>query len=83
MKIFVILLFVSSSVFAKDTLNDFNKKLMENFDKDIKSDNDFAVKKDRGPARGPASVAPEADPQNITEEKKLDKSIRQTGHRAW
>lgn len=83
MKIFFVMLLASSSVFAKDTLNDFNKKLMENFDKDIKTDNDLSVKKDRGPARGPASVAPEVDLQNVSEEKKIDKNLRQTGHRDW
>lgn len=79
MKYLIIFCLVVTSAFAKDTLNDFNKKLLENFDKDIRTDNDLSLKKDRGPSRGPASVGPAM----IEEEKKIDKNIRQTGHRAW
>lgn len=79
MKYLIFFFVVSTQAFAADKLNDFNKKLMENFDKDIKTDNDFSVRKDRSPSRGPASLAPEI----IEEEKKIDKTVRQTGHRAW
>lgn len=79
MKYLILFCLVVTPAFAKDTLNDFNKKLIENFDKDIKTDNDLSLKKDRGPSRGPASVAPEM----IEEEKKIDKNVRQFGHRSW
>ncbi|MES2526834.1 MAG: hypothetical protein V4598_07090 [Bdellovibrionota bacterium] len=82
MKYLILFVLVSGQVFAADKLNDFNKKLMENFDKDIKTGNDVSVKKDRNPSRGPASVAPEIDTQNVKEEKKFEKS-NQTGHRDW
>lgn len=80
MKFLIILSLVVSPAFAKDKLEDFNKRLLENFDKDIRTDNDMSVKKDRGASRGPASVAPESA---VQEEKKIDKTIRQTGHRDW
>jgi hypothetical protein len=83
MKYLLLFSLVASSAFAKDKLTDFNQKLLENFDKDIKTDNDLSLKKDRGPARGPASVAPEEDLQNVQEEKKIDRSVRQTGHKDW
>ncbi len=79
MKYLILFGLFTTQAFAADKLNDFNKKLMENFDKDMKTDNDYSIRKDRGPARGPASVAPEV----IQEEKKIDKNVRQTGHRAW
>ncbi len=82
MKYLILITLVSGQVFAADKLNDFNKKLMENFDKDIKTGNDLSVKKDRHPSRGPASVAPEIELQNVKEEKKIDKT-NQTGHRDW
>lgn len=78
MKYLILFCLVITPAFAKDTLNDFNKKLLENFNKDIRTDNDLSLKKDRGPSRGPASVAPGI----IEEEKQIDKT-RQTGHRAW
>ncbi len=83
MKYLILIIMVSGQVFAADKLQDFNKKLMENFDKDIKTGNDLSMKKERNPSRGPASVAPEIDLQNVEEEKKIDKSVRQTGHRDW
>ncbi len=79
MKYLILFCLVTTQAFAADKLNDFNKNLMENFDKDMKTDNDLSLRKDRGPSRGPASVAPEM----IEEEKKIDKTVRQTGHRAW
>lgn len=79
MKYLIFFCLVSSQAFASDKLDDFNKKLMENFNEDIRTDNDLSVRKDRGASRGPASVAPEM----IQEEKKIDKSVRQTGHRDW
>ncbi len=82
MKYLILFTLVSGQVFAADRLNDFNKKLMENFDKDIKTDNDLSVRKDRNPSRGPASVAPEIDSKNVQEEKRIDQT-RQTGHRDW
>ncbi len=78
MKYLILFCLVTTQAFAADKLNDFNKKLMENFDKDIKTDNDLSLRKDRGPSRGPASVAPEI----IEEEKKIDKTS-QIGHRGW
>lgn len=83
MKFLAILLLASTSALAKDSLTDFNQKLMENFNKDIRNGNDLAVKKEKGPARGPASVVPENYPRTMTEEKKLEKNIRQTGHPDW
>jgi hypothetical protein len=82
MKYLILFAIVSGQVFAADGLKDFNQKLMENFDKDIKAENDFSVKKDRNPSRGPASIAPKTDTQNIQEEKRIDQT-RQTGHRDW
>lgn len=78
MKYLILFCLVVTPAFAKDTLNDFNKKLLENFNKDIRTDNDLSLKKDRGPSRGPASVAP----AEIKEEKKIEKN-NQMGHRAW
>lgn len=78
MKYLILICLFVKPVFAKNTLNDFNKKLLENFNKDIRTDNDLSLKKDQGPARGPASVAP----AEIKEEKKIEKT-NQTGHRAW
>ena len=83
MKYLLLISMVMTPAFAKDKLTDFNQKLMENFEKDIKSDNDLSLKKDRGPARGPASVAPEQDSQHLDVDKKIDKSVRQTGHTDW
>jgi hypothetical protein len=83
MKYLLLFSFVLSPAFAKDKLSDFNQKLMENFDKDIKTDNDLSLKKDRGPSRGPASVTPEQDLQHTDVDKKIDKSVRQTGHTDW
>jgi hypothetical protein len=79
MKYLILFCLVSTQAFAGDALLNFNKQLMENFDKDMKTNNDLSVRKNRGPVRGPASVAPEI----IEEEKKIDKTVRQTGHRAW
>ncbi len=80
MKYLILLSLISSSAFAEDKLDDFNKKLLENFNKDISADN---VRKNHVPSRGPASVAPEMDSKNIQEEKKIDKNVRQIGHRDW
>lgn len=79
MKYLIFLLLTTTQVLAADKLDDFNRKLMENFDKDVKNENDLSIRKNRGPARGPASVAPE----RIQEEKKIDKSIRQNGLQDW
>jgi hypothetical protein len=79
MKYFILFCLVTSQVFAADKLGDFNKELMEKFDQDIRTDNDVAIKKDQHPSRGPASVAPEM----IEEENKINKTVRQTGHRDW
>lgn len=81
MKYLVLFCLVTSPAFAKDKLDDFNKKLMENFDKDIRTDNDLRVKKDRAPSRGPASVDPDA--VQVEQENKIDKTVRQTGHKDW
>lgn len=80
MKYLVLFCLVVTPAFAKDKLDDFNKRLLENFDKDIRTDNDTRVKKVSAPSRGPASVAPESV---VEEEKKIDKTVRQTGHRDW
>lgn len=79
MKYLLIFSLFTSTTFAADKMNDFNKKLLENFEKDVKADNDLSLRKMQGPSRGPASVAPEV----IEEEKKIDKNVRQTGHRDW
>ena len=81
MKYLVLFCLVITPALAKDKLDDFNKQLMENFDKDIRSDNDTKVKRDRVPSRGPASVAPES--VQIEDQKKIDKTVRQTGHTDW
>ncbi len=79
MKYLLIFSVFISTAFAKDNLNDFNKKLLENFEKDVKGDNDLSLRKNQGPSRGPASVAPVV----IEEEQKFDKNVRQTGHKDW
>lgn len=79
MKYLILLCLVTTQSFAADKLNDFNKKLMEKFNHDIKTDNDLSVRKNRGPVRGPASVAP----GNVEEEKKIDKTVRQNGLQSW
>lgn len=80
MRYLIFFALLCSSAYAKDRLDDFNKKLLENFQKDLRSDNAQGVRKERVPTRGPASVAPESV---IEEEKKIDKTVRQTGHRDW
>ena len=81
MKYLMLFCLATTSALANDKLGDFHQDLMRNFDRDVKNDNELRVKKDRGPARGPASVVPENRP--IQEENKIDKNVRQTGHRAW
>lgn len=81
MKYLMLFCFVVTSAFAKDKLDNFHRDLMENFDKDIRTDNDTRVKKERVPTRGPASVDPGA--AQIQEQKKIDKTVRQTGHTDW
>ncbi|MFL5785451.1 MAG: hypothetical protein ACJ76H_12610 [Bacteriovoracaceae bacterium] len=83
MKYLLLFSLVVTSAFAKDNLSDFNQRLLEKFDKDIKTDNDLSLKKEKGPTRGPASVAPEKDVQHVDVENKIDRSVRQTGHKDW
>jgi hypothetical protein len=86
MKIFSVLMMLCSfSVLAlekKDEVKSFNKVLLDDVQKDIAGENDFAFKKDQGPMRGPASVSEPMIPAT-KEEKKFDKQHRQLGPSTW
>jgi hypothetical protein len=84
MKYFVLmnLLTFSTNLLAKD-VKDFNKVLIQNVQKDINNDNDFAFRKSEG--RKPASVEESVvDERKIQEEKKIDRmNNRHFGPNKW
>ena len=79
MKIIVCLsLLISSVAWTKSTQN-FNKAITDDFQKEIKNDED---KFKRPVMRGPASVEP-TPASAIKEPSKIDKNIRQIGPSNW
>lgn len=82
MKLLFILVLVtfSAQVLAKD-VKDFNKALIEDVKEDLNTENDFNLKSDKAPMRGPASVGGELE---IEEPKtKVETKDRQLGTNKW
>jgi hypothetical protein len=80
MKLFFILIIVTSFVYAKkDEVRDFNKLLLEDVQKDIETDNAEDLKVKEGASRAPASIEPVS--QEVPETK-TDK-LKQLGPSKW
>lgn len=80
----MVLVLGTSVAFAKHDVTGFNKALMDDVQKDLKTDNDQNLKSDNSPMRGPASVETEADEEVvIQEDSKTDKKDRQIGANKW
>jgi hypothetical protein len=73
----------TSVAFAKNDVNEFNKALIEDVKRDLKTDNDQKLKSNNAPMRGPASVETEPEETVITEDSKTDKKDRQFGANKW
>lgn len=69
---------MTSVAWSKATIN-FNQALTEDVQNEIKNDED---KFKRPVMRGPASVGP-GTVEEIKEPSKIDKNVRQIGHRNW
>lgn len=82
MKLLFIFFLVASSaqVLAKD-VKDFNKALIQDVQKDINSQNDFDLKSDKAPMRGPASVGGELEIEKP--KTKVESKDRQLGADKW
>jgi putative lipoic acid-binding regulatory protein len=82
---FLILLTCFSTQILGKTVQDFNKALIEDVQKDIKQDNDYDLKTKESITRSPASVesVEESRSEEIEEESKIDKSFRQIGSKNW
>lgn len=81
MKLLVVLtLLFPFSTFAKSTVKDFNKALMEKVESDAKDETNDHFRKS-APGRGPASV-PTAEPEFYGNEK-IEKNLRQIGTQKW
>jgi len=80
MKLFFILIIITSFVYAKkDEVRDFNKLLLEDVQKDIETDNAEDLKVKEGASRAPASIG--SDVQEVPETK-TDK-LKQLGSSKW
>lgn len=79
MKLFVCFLILSSTVFARTSVESFNKALIKNVESDIQKD-DERFKKPSA-SRGPASV--ETREPVFYENQKVDKNVRQLGRSKW
>lgn len=80
MKITILtLVLMTTTAFAKEEVKQFNKVLMDDVQKDVKAENNFAMKK--SPMRGPASV--EAVEPVMEDNSKLEKKERQLGTSKW
>ena len=79
-----ILITLSTQSFAK-SVKEFNKALIEDVQKDIKKENDLDLKTRESITRSPASVEDAQDSRNeeIEEESKIDKNVRQIGSKNW
>jgi hypothetical protein len=75
----LVICFSSFAAFAKTDVQDFNKALIQNVEKEVKQDEDRFRKTSVG--RGPASVQ-EKEPEFYGDQK-IDKTVRQTGHSKW
>lgn len=75
------LIFMSFSGFSKEVKN-FNKVLIREVQKDIQNENDQTFRKKNSPMRGPASVSEERTAPPM-EETKIDKNVKQLGHKNW
>jgi len=80
----MVLALTSSMAFARN-VNDFNKVLIDDVRKDITTDNDQALKKDKNaPMRGPASVEETGNTKQIIHnETEIKKNDRQLGNHKW
>jgi hypothetical protein len=77
---FFVLVTFSVQVLAKD-VKDFNQALIQDVQEDIRSENDFDLKSDKTPMRGPASVGGEL---KIEKPKtKVESKDRQLGADKW
>lgn len=75
----LLIVFFTFGVSAKE-IKDFNKRLMEDVRKDVRSDNDLDLKERKNPImRGPASVAPDWE---HAEDSKIEK-VRELGPKRW
>ena len=80
---FVIILVLSSGVaLAKDVKN-FNKVLIDDVQKDIKTDNDQTFKKDNSPMRNPASAEVENEEAASPDNSQFEKKVNQLGNTKW
>jgi hypothetical protein len=79
-----ILITLSTQSFAK-SVKEFNKALIEDVQKDIKKENDLDLKTRESITRSPASVEDTQDSryEEIEEESKIDKNVRQIGSKNW
>ena len=80
MRLFLILFMVMSMAYAKDA-SEFNKALLLEVQKDVRNDNDFNLKVDKRPIRGPASVDREFEIERP--KTKVQEKDRQIGGDRW
>lgn len=79
----MVLVFSTSMAFAKE-VKDFNKALIQDVQKDLKTDNDQSMKANNAPMRGPASVdTMESADQTAQENSKIEKKEKQLGNSKW
>lgn len=74
-------IFLSSQGFAKEDLQSFQDELLSTVNSEIKKD-DFHLKKNASPERGPASIKELQHPHFKTAPK-IDKNLKQTGLSDW
>jgi hypothetical protein len=79
-----ILATLSTQSFAK-SVKEFNKALIEDVKKDIQQENDLDLKTKESISRSPASVEDARDDRSeeIEEESKIEKNVRQIGSKNW
>ncbi len=83
MKIFIIFSLLVSTVSFASEMQDFNKLLIKDVQKDIDNQNDQRFKT-KEVKRGPASVGADVEGSQIEETQKLEKSnFRQIGPNKW
>lgn len=73
-------LFLISTLAYSNEVKNFNKVLVESVKKDIRNDNAEELKATA--SRAPASVETEVE-NEIQEESKIDKNVRQLGTNKW
>ncbi|MGE3609747.1 MAG: hypothetical protein AB7I27_09205 [Bacteriovoracaceae bacterium] len=77
----IFFIFSITLAYAKKEVRDFNHILIQNMQQDLNNQNDDQFKTKAG--RAPASVTPVEVENPIKEESKIDKTVRQTGHKEW